>query len=104
MYKTLLKIFSLLLCLGLLAPILEKSIHSWQHRNDIHCNTSGKHFHEQEHDCNVCDYDMPVQDVQSVVCDLTIYSQSVPCQNTYQASITSYNIFFSTSRAPPIIV
>ena len=40
-----------------LLPTTEQVLHSWQHRNDLHCHVKGeKHFHEQEHHCSLCDF------------------------------------------------
>lgn len=55
MRKELLNYFSLFLLLLFLFPIAEKQIHALQHIDDIHCTASDKHFHEQEHHCDICD-------------------------------------------------
>ncbi|MBI2271495.1 MAG: hypothetical protein HYU69_14215 [Bacteroidetes bacterium] len=96
------KIFSFILCAGILAPIIEKSIHSYGHRNDVHCTSASKHFHEHEHNCSVCDYELPAQLAQSSCCDFKVYCRSFLYVNNYHNSFTAGDLFFSTSRAPPV--
>jgi hypothetical protein len=97
------QLFSLLLCAGLLAPIVERSIHSFEHRNDIHCTSSGKHFHALEHNCSTCDYDVPAQDVTSVFCDITIYACTPEYISNFHPGFSSQSIVSGTPRAPPVV-
>lgn len=97
------KLFALVLCVGLLAPVIEKSIHSYGHRNDVHCTSASKHFHELEHSCSVCDYELPAQLVQSSFYDFKVYSRSIQFVNKYRNCFTAGDLFFAASRAPPVI-
>lgn len=48
---------SSLLILLLLFPQLSKAWHGLEHENDFHCKEkTQKHFHEEEHHCDVCDF------------------------------------------------
>jgi hypothetical protein len=40
----------------LLFPMVEKEIHAFEHKDDVHCMSSEKHFHAMEHHCSICDY------------------------------------------------
>lgn len=50
------KYLSLFLLVLFLFPMLEKGMHDFEHRGDIHCNAKDKHFHSLEHNCSVCDH------------------------------------------------
>jgi hypothetical protein len=40
-------------------PTTEGIIHAIQHSNEQHCSAlNEKHFHEQEHHCALCDYNL----------------------------------------------
>ena len=57
------KIYSLLLLLLFLFPVVEKEVHSYEHKDDFHCTTkSDKHFHSKEHYCSICDFNIPFVD------------------------------------------
>lgn len=56
MQKHLKKYYSLFFLFLLLFPMVEKQAHAFEHRDDIHCSATDKHFHELEHHCNICDY------------------------------------------------
>jgi hypothetical protein len=51
--KNLLSIFTLLI---FLFPLAEKGVHDYSHINDTHCISSDKHFHSEEHHCEICDF------------------------------------------------
>ena len=97
------KICSLLLLMGLMAPVVEKSIHSWEHRNDVHCTSSDKHFHELEHNCAVCDYDQPVCEAASVFTGIHISSQAANYLNHYKLVFSVDRFVKSAPRAPPTV-
>jgi len=101
MNKLLRQIFALVLCVGILAPIAEKSTHSWEHRNDIHCTSGQNHFHNLEHSCSVCDYDQPVQESSTVFFSFDVFSGNPYYQNNYNAFFSSDFTAFSSPRAPP---
>ena len=87
----------------LLFPLAEKAIHALEHHDEVQCTITDKHFHEQEHECSICDFTitdsngLPYNDVKFV-------STSQLC--TFQEFIQSVNIPFAfsdlPSRAPPI--
>lgn len=52
-YKILIPIFFLFL---LLFPIVEKAVHAFEHHDETQCAITDKHFHEQEHECSICDF------------------------------------------------
>src|ERR1700753_3093425 len=39
-----------------LFPTVEKQLHAFEHRADLHCTSTDKHFHSQEHSCSICDF------------------------------------------------
>jgi len=55
--KKIIKKYCAFIFLGaFLFPLVEKELHMLEHANDFHCTASDKHFHEQEHNCSLCDY------------------------------------------------
>jgi hypothetical protein len=36
-------------------PMAEKQLHAFEHKADSHCTATDKHFHSQEHNCDLCD-------------------------------------------------
>ena len=95
------KIFALILCIGLLVPIMEKSLHALKHSADLHCTSSDKHFHEKQHSCSVCDYELNSPDVQSIHIDFQVYAQKFEYVTQYQLQFSSSEFLFTASRAPP---
>lgn len=102
MYKKYLSLFFLFL---FLFPQVEKAVHDFHHRDDLHCSEKKSvHFHEQEHVCSVCDYTIPVFntpieqefDFALSVCSSNYfeYIESAPLSNN------DYNF---SPRAPPIV-
>jgi hypothetical protein len=60
MNSSLRKLSGYFLLLAFLFPLVQKGIHDFGHRLDFHCEEkSDKHFHEQEHTCAACDYQVP---------------------------------------------
>jgi hypothetical protein len=101
MSKSCQRFVSVLLCLALLAPAIERSIHSWDHRNDFHCVSSSKHLHGAEHSCSLCDYELPAQEAGLLSSALRFYSRVSLQITCYTACFSSGSVIFSTSRAPP---
>ena len=103
MHKQVKKYYSFFFLFLLLFPLVEKGIHALEHHNEIHCTITDKHFHEQEHECSICDFTitdsngLPSNDIA-----FTIPSQYF----SYQELVLSLHIPFSysnlPSRAPPI--
>lgn len=103
MYNHLKRYQALFLLFLLFFPIVEKAIHSFEHHDELHCTITDKHFHEQEHDCNICDFTItdsngiPYNDVSFVIATQNI---------SYKIFIQGLSIPFAysnlPSRAPPI--
>lgn len=36
--------------------MVEKQLHAFEHRDEVHCSATDKHFHELEHNCPICDF------------------------------------------------
>jgi len=104
MNLTVKKIFSLLMLLAFLLPAVEKEIHSFEHKDDFHCTTKAdKHFHEEAHNCSICDFNVPVV-TESFEKDfsfiLTAYSAHfIPVEKN---RFLSAPINLLPPRAPPI--
>lgn len=102
MRKELQKYFSLFLLLLFLFPIAEKQVHALQHLDDIHCTATDKHFHEQEHHCDICD--LTLTDVSTP--PVAEYRFTIAVQQ-YLFTIPTESVFHPAafkdipSRAPP---
>ena len=103
MKQQVIKYYSLFLLVVFLFPMAEKELHSLEHRNDTHCSSTQKHFHQNEHHCFICDYITPHNNGASVTIK----------ECTIDTSVFEYTLktdsFFSRqqkahlpSRAPPI--
>ncbi len=78
-------------------------MHAFEHRADLHCTATDKHFHTLEHSCSICDFTItdsnaaPETDVQFII---SVHSFS------HQSLIESVNTPTAfqdlPSRAPPI--
>lgn len=99
------RIFSFFLIAIFLFPQVEKAVHDFHHRNDFHCTSSDAHFHETEHHCHLCDYNVslltPIQWPDfSINYDHTFYQPLYPIKIGVYVSFPSY--FFSL-RGPPTV-
>ncbi|PBQ30456.1 hypothetical protein CNR22_01300 [Sphingobacteriaceae bacterium] len=47
---------SVLMFALLLFPMVEKTLHDFEHVNDIHCGIKEVHYCKAEHFCAICDY------------------------------------------------
>lgn len=84
-------------------PIVEKGLHALEHHDELHCTITDKHFHEQEHECSICDFTItdtngsPSNEVSFI-----ISSQNF----SYQKFTRELSIPFAysnlPSRAPPV--
>ncbi|MDF2435659.1 MAG: hypothetical protein K0Q95_35 [Bacteroidota bacterium] len=97
--KTYLSVFLLFL---FLFPMAEKQVHAFNHHTDEHCSSSDKHFHEEEHSCNICDFNF----TDSALCpeDEISFSLAVISSdyNTYSENNYSEKAFYLlSSRGPP---
>lgn len=97
------KYISLFFLFLLIFPLAEKVIHSHEHLQDVHCNAIEKHFHEQEHECSICDFtitesnSLPSNEIRFVVS-----SQSFSFNEFLQSVNISHAYSNLPSRAPPI--
>ena len=74
-----------------------------EHHDEVNCTITDKHFHEQEHECSICDF--TITDSNGLPSNGVAFIISV--QNfSYQELVLSLNIPFShsnlPSRTPPI--
>jgi hypothetical protein len=86
-----------------LVPTIEKELHAFEHKDDLHCTSNDKHFHEQEHTCSVCDFNcsssssIPVSEVQFIL------SSKQFSFNSFSENVYIVKTFSSLpARAPPI--
>src|ERR1022692_3269819 len=102
MNKIWLQFISVFLCFALLAPVVERSLHSWEHRNDAHCTSSSKHLHSLEHTCSLCDYELPAQEAGILFSGLKYYFRESKQITFYTPIFSPGSVIFTTSRAPPV--
>lgn len=98
------KLFTLFCLLVFILPQVEIQIHAFEHANDFHCTSSNKHFHEQEHNCAICDYSLPdaiEAYTASFVSELysSVFSYSSDYNNNHLSEETFGN---APARAPPV--
>ena len=103
MHKRLTKYLSLFLLLTFLFPIAEKQVHAFEHSTDKHCTASDKHFHEQEHHCDICDITLtdtgfPAAANYRFIASVHTFLFSLPYESVYHPG-TFQNL---PARAPPV--
>lgn len=103
MYKQLKKYYAFFFLFLLLFPLVEKGLHALEHHDEVHCSIIDKHFHEQEHECSICDFTIN----ESNGSPSNDFAFTISYQNfSYQELVLSLHIPFSysnlPSRAPPI--
>lgn len=83
--------------------MVEKLAHSFEHHDELSCSITDKHFHEQEHECSICDFtltdsnDIPYTDISFVISVQNFsYTEFISGLNTPN---THSNL---PSRAPPL--
>ena len=55
---------TLIVLISFLFPLVVQSIHSWEHKEAIHCKSGGsKHAHVVTHYCPICDFMLPAYEV-----------------------------------------
>jgi hypothetical protein len=103
MQKVLNKYFSFFFLFLFLFPMVEKQLHALAHADEVHCSADEKHFHELEHSCSICDFNLTDSPT------LTSVSYSfiiIEVENTYDTFIegvnTSLRVVHLPARAPPI--
>ena len=78
-------------------------MHAFEHSDDIHCSITDQHFHEQEHECSICDFTITdTNGNHSNDVSFVISSQNF----SYQLFTPELSIPFAYSnlpaRAPPV--
>ncbi|MES2284239.1 MAG: hypothetical protein V4547_01040 [Bacteroidota bacterium] len=104
MRKEIKKYLSFVLLFLFLFPMVEKEIHAFEHSMDEHCASSDFHFHDQEHDCAICDFTILDSNAKSTI-DYQLITSVYPLlfQNCTE-SIYSNTLFqHLPSRAPPLV-
>ena len=96
------KYFSVLLLFLFLFPQIEKEVHAFHHLADAHCSSSDKHFHEQEHNCSICDYTITNTTTAETPAKLTVTVQQF-IYSPFVVNINTTNAYHHLpARAPPI--
>jgi hypothetical protein len=98
------KYFSFFLLGVFLFSYSEKGIHALIHADDPHCHAlNAKHFHTIEHNCPICDFELPFFDT-SLSFTQPHFIRSYAAANHFSAErrIIASGNSFSSSRAPPI--
>jgi hypothetical protein len=103
MLQPLKKYYSVLLLAIFLFPLAEKEVHALEHRSDFHCSSADQHFHELEHNCEICDFILSSSDGSpEILPSLYLFAYSF----SYRPAITCVyelnTIDQSGSRAPPV--
>jgi len=82
-----------------------KDIHDVIHADDVHCHVlNAHHFHTQEHNCPICDFEFPGFDDQIVKVEVSAHSFFIKPQATILAEAISCESFsLSPSRGPPAV-
>ncbi len=105
MNKALQNIRTFLLLFLFLFPFAEKEMHAWEHRNDEHCDSPNeKHFHEMEHNCDICDLSAPETLASNTDDPAIIAYVAIPFSFSFSADFFSSDPLLQLSpRAPPFI-
>lgn len=103
MYKELQKYLSLVLLVLFLFPMVEQQLHAFEHSADKHCTASTKHFHEQEHHCDICDFTLTDSNCSANADYQYIVSVQHALFSSVIESLYIPGIFQNLpSRAPPV--
>jgi hypothetical protein len=83
--------------------MLEKGIHAFEHKADIHCTATDKHFHKAEHHCAICELTI----TNSTYLVTTDFQLHISVQHflflPFIESINTLDAFqYLPARAPPI--
>ena len=98
------KYISVFAVLIFMFPSIVEGLHSFEHADDFHCNSSDKHFHEKEYHCFICDFIAPFSDTpndvhHSFVSKVVSFSYTPFIENVVLL-FHNYNIFL---RGPPAL-
>jgi hypothetical protein len=103
MQKQLKKHFSFLFLFLFLFPMVEKQVHAFEHRNEVHCSATDKHFHEQEHNCSICDFTSTDSSTGTENRFSFVISEINYAYNPFIEYVSTPSTFLHLpSRAPPV--
>ena len=98
------KYFSLFFLFLFLFPMVEKEIHALEHKADIHCSATDKHFHSLEHNCSVCDFtNTNTITTPETSSEFIISANDFSFLPFIESSFTSSSFHLLPARAPPIV-
>lgn len=98
------KYFSIFFLFLFLFPLAEKEIHALEHKADIHCGATDKHFHSVEHNCSICDFTNTTTTSAPETSSQFIISFQQFSFLPFIESITTANAFHHLpARAPPVV-
>jgi hypothetical protein len=97
--------FSVFLLAVFLLPTVVKEVHTVSHEKRFHCDANGEqHIHVLHHDCNLCDFVLPVVSSPSNV-DTNFslfYFASVVFSHQAEVYFSSSRFSSALLRAPPV--
>ena len=103
MHQQLKKYISFFFLFLFLFPTIEKQLHAFEHREDVHCTAVNKHFHTQEHSCSICDFTITDSNASPDVDFQFIISAKHFSFQPFIESVNTPNAFQNLpSRAPPV--
>lgn len=98
------RLISLMVVFHLLAPGAIKTVHDFHHLSDVVCHEQNvKHYHQLEHHCNLCDFNLPVLGDGTILIwhtHLQVISAGVILAGTEFLSSEIKSLF--SPRAPPV--
>jgi len=88
-----------------LFPQVQKGLHDFEHRHDVHCDaTSELHLHQLEHVCKLCDFSISVG-VENAIINYDLFLNEVSFLfsqgNSQLTFIASWKQL--PARAPPVV-
>jgi len=98
------KIFALFAIATFLFPLVEKEIHNFLHSEVVLCTITDKHFHQEEHHCNLCDLTRDVADKPTIFHHNLLIG--ILCNLNFVFNVQDFEIqksVYSPLRAPPVV-
>jgi hypothetical protein len=94
---------SLFLLLLFLFPLAEKEFHALEHKDDFHCTSLEKHYHNYEHHCDICNYTLiKHSSVPFSAFEFTLSNQAFSFIPYKAEQLVTKACIYSPSRAPPV--
>ncbi|MFN8275911.1 MAG: hypothetical protein U0T84_00370 [Chitinophagales bacterium] len=96
---------AIFLAIILLIPSAAEVCHQWQHNDDVHCSEKYTlHFHQSEHHCSLCDFQLSMADAELQSPLLIGSRQTIVPFQPEKASLHIPSFWgFSDSRGPPTV-